>query len=144
MNQLKLGLNIMIIGPILLAVVLIAPGPQFIKAQSESTNTNNEIKSIVSTSNPVLNITSVSNYFTENYFYIVGEVLNKAQSEKTYVRVTATLYDDTNKVIGTSYTFTDPTTIQPSESAPFKLSVSLSDVSNLDSIKIYKLMVSSN
>ena len=109
MNQLKLGLNIMIIGPILLAVVLIAPGPQFIKAQSESTNTNNEIKNIISTSNPVLNITSVPNYYTVM-----------------------------------SYTFTDPTTIQPSESAPFKLSVSLSDVSNLDSIKSYKLMVSSN
>ncbi len=32
----------------------------------------------------------------------------------------------------------------PSESAPFKLSVSLSNVSNLESIKSYKLMVSSN
>ena len=93
MNQTKLGLSIMIIGSILLAVVLIATGPQFIKAQSESTNTNNEIKSIISTSNPVLNITSVPNYYT-----------------------------------GMSYTFTDPATIAPSESAPFKLSVSLGDV----------------
>ncbi len=109
MNQSKLGLSIVIIGAILLAVVLIATGPQYIKAQSESTNTNNEIKSIISTSNPVLNITSVPNYFT-----------------------------------GMSYTFTDPTTIQPSEYAPFKMAVGLSDVSNLESIKSYKLMVSSN
>ena len=109
MNQLKFGLSIVIIGATLLAAVLIATGPQYIKAQSESANTNNEFKSIISTSNPVLNITSVPNYFT-----------------------------------GMSYTFTDPTTIQPSESAPFKLSVSLSDVSNLESIKSYKLMVSSN
>jgi hypothetical protein len=94
MNQSKLGLSIVIIGAILLAVVLIATGPQYIKAQSESTNTNNEIKSIISTSNPVLNITSVPNYFT-----------------------------------GMSYTFTDPTTIQPSESAPLKMAVGLSDVS---------------
>jgi hypothetical protein len=108
MNQSKLELSIMIIGSILLAVGLIATGPQFIKAQSESANTNNEIKSIISTSNPVLNITSVPNYYT-----------------------------------GMSYTFTDPTTIPPSESAPFKLSVSLSDVSNLESIKSYKPMVSS-
>jgi hypothetical protein len=64
MNQSKLGLSIVIIGAILLAVVLIATGPQYVKAQSESTNTNNEIKSIISTSNPVLNITSVPNYFT--------------------------------------------------------------------------------
>lgn len=109
MNQSKLGLSIVIIGAILLAVVLISTGPQHIKAQSESTNTNNEIKSIISTSNPVLNITSVPNYFT-----------------------------------GMSYTFTDPTTIQPSEYAPFKMAVGLSDVSNLESIKSYKLMVSSN
>ena len=101
MNQSKLGLSIVIIGAILLAVVLIATGPQYIfKAQSESTNTNNEIKSIISTSNPVLNITSVPNYFT-----------------------------------GMSYTFTDPTTIQPSEYAPFKMAVGLSDVSNLESIE---------
>ena len=64
MNQSKLGLSIMIIGSILLAVVVIATGFQYIKAQSESTNTNNEIKSIISTSNPVLNITSVPNYYT--------------------------------------------------------------------------------
>jgi len=144
MNQFKLGSSIVTLAAILLTVSIIVTSIQCVKAQSESTNTNNEIKSIVSTSNPVLNITSVSNYFTENYFYIVGEVLNKAQSEKTYVRVTATLYDDTNKVIGTSYTFTDPTTIPPSESAPFKLPIGLSDVSNLESIKSYKLMVSSN
>jgi hypothetical protein len=96
MNQLKLGLSIMNIGAILLAVVLIATGPQYIKAQSESTNTNNVIKGIISSSNPVLNITSVPNYFT-----------------------------------GMSYAFTDPATIPPSESHPFKLSASLSDVSNL-------------
>ncbi len=109
MNQLKFESNIITIGAILLAVVLIATGPQYIKAQSESTNTNNEIKSIISTSNPVLNITSVPNYYT-----------------------------------GMSYTFTDPTTIPPSESAPFKLAVGLSDVSNLESLKIYKPKVSSN
>ena len=108
MNQLKLGSSIVTLAAILLTVSIIATSIQYVKAQSESANTNNEIKSIISTSNPVLNITSVPNYYT-----------------------------------GMSYTFTDPTTIPPSESAPFKLSVSLSDVSNLESIKIYNPMVSS-
>jgi hypothetical protein len=34
-----------------------------------------------------------------------------------------------NYFTGMSYTFTDPTTIQPSESAPLKMAVGLSDVS---------------
>ena len=99
MNQLKLGSSIVTLASNLLTASIIATGPQYVKAQSESANTNNEIKSIVSTSNPVLNITSVPNYFT-----------------------------------GISYTFTDPTTIPPSESSPFKLAIGLSDVSNLEPI----------
>src|SRR3954447_25146469 len=91
MNQLKFESSIMTIAAIMLTASIIATSTQYVKAQSESTNTNNEIKSIISTSNPVLNITSVPNYFT-----------------------------------GMSYTFTEPTTIPPSESAPFKLSLSLS------------------
>jgi hypothetical protein len=64
MNQLKLGSSIVTLAAILLTVYIIATNIQYVKAQSESANAKNEIKSIVSTSNPVLNITSVPNYYT--------------------------------------------------------------------------------
>ena len=48
-----------------------------------SSKGDNGIKSIISTSNPDLNITSVSIFTKGDYFRIVGEVLNKAQEERT-------------------------------------------------------------
>ena len=104
--------------------------------------TASNIKKTISTSNPDLSILSVSDYSSGNYFYIVGEVLNKAPTEKTPVKVTATLYNSARQVIGTSSTFTDPSTIPGSESAPFKLMVGPTDVSNINLINSYKLGVS--
>jgi hypothetical protein len=105
-------------------------------------STDSNIKKTISTSNPDLSILSVSNYSSGNYFYIVGEVLNKAPVEKTLVKVTATLYNSARQVIGTSSTFADPSSIPQSESAPFKLMVGSTDVSNIDLINSYKLGVS--
>lgn len=105
-------------------------------------STDSNIKKTISTSNPDLSILSVSDYSSGNYFYIVGEVLNKAPIEKTLAKVTVTLYNSARQVIGTSSTFTDPSTIPQSESAPFKLMVGSTDVSNINLIKSYKLGVS--
>ncbi len=105
-------------------------------------STDSNIKKTISTSNPDLSILSVAEYSSGNYFYIVGEVLNKAPTEKTLVKVTATLYNSARQVIGTSSTFTDPSTIPQSESAPFKFMVGSNDVSNINLINSYKLGVS--
>ncbi len=105
-------------------------------------STDSNFKKTISSSNPDLSILSVSDYSSGNYFYIVGEVLNKATTEKTLVKVTTTLYNSAKQVIGTSSTFTDPTTIPQSESAPFKLMVGSTDVSNINLINSYKLGVS--
>ena len=64
MNQLKFESSIMTLAAILLTASIIVTSNQYVKAQSESANTNNEIKSITSSLNPVLNITSVPNYYT--------------------------------------------------------------------------------
>jgi hypothetical protein len=45
-------------------------------------------------------------------------------------------------VIGTHSTYTDPSTILPGQSAPFRFYISDSDVTNLNSINSYKLIVS--
>jgi hypothetical protein len=56
--------------------------------------------------------------------HIVGEVINETYQPVRYVRITATFYDANNRVIGTDYTFTTPSTLQPGQRAPFDLTVS--------------------
>ena len=56
--------------------------------------------------------------------HIVGEVINESYQAISYVRITATFYDSNNSVIGTDYTFTSPSTLQPGQRAPFDLTIS--------------------
>lgn len=56
------------------------------------------------------------------YYKIVGEVQNNGARESSFVMVVCTYYDDSNNVIGTSYTFTQLDTIYVGNSAPFELS----------------------
>ena len=56
--------------------------------------------------------------------HIVGEVINESYQAVSYVRITATFYDSNNSVIGTDYTFTSPSTLQPGQRAPFDLTIS--------------------
>ena len=74
----------------------------------------------------------------------MGEVVNNGYRGIEYVEIISSLYDKDNKVIGTKNTFTDPTTIIPNNSAPFKLMIGPNDVSNFELVKSIKLMVSSN
>ena len=54
----------------------------------------------------------------------MGEVINESYQPVSYVRITATFYDSNNSVIGTDYTFTSPSTLQPGQRAPFDLTIS--------------------
>ncbi len=115
----------------------------------EDNTTNNEIlkkdiQIIISTSHPDLSIISASNYFNQNTFVIVGEVLNKGRKEIPFVQVIGTYYNDSRKVIGTSGTYTNPPAIPPSETVPFKLIVYPDDIVSFDFFKSYKLIVSSS
>ena len=113
------------------------------QSSSFSAEGDSGIKPIISTSNPDLNITSVSSFTKGDYFHIVGEVLNKAQEERTFVKVSATMYDSQNHVIGAHTTYTDPYDIPPGETSPFEFLIGNNDVTDLASISSYKLMVSS-
>jgi len=105
---------------------------------------NVEVERVPSSSQSDLNITSANSYFEGGSFYIVGEVLNNADGDKEFVKVTATLYGDENSVIGTDYTFTDPSTITSNEAAPFKLLIGTNDVGDLNDIDSYKITASAN
>ena len=55
---------------------------------------------------------------------IVGEVINESHLSIRFVEIIATFYDANNSVIGTDFTFTSPSTIQPGQRAPFDIFVS--------------------
>lgn len=116
--------------------------PHSVYSQSEDGDESSIIERMVSPVRSGLNITSSTIYFEGDYFHIVGEVLNTASTEKDFVKVIATLYDDKNKVIGTDFTYTNPSTIFPQETSPFSFMIGQSDVSNLGAIKSYKIMAS--
>jgi hypothetical protein len=56
--------------------------------------------------------------------HIVGEVINESFQPLRFVQIIATFYDSNNSVIGTDFTFTSPSTIQPGQRAPFDMIVS--------------------
>ena len=56
-------------------------------------------------------------------YHIVGEVQNNGQQTAKFVEISATLYDSNNKVIGTEFTFTKPSDIEPGQKAPFEITV---------------------
>ncbi len=110
--------------------------------ENDNDNDNNRVESQESSSSSGLKITSSSSYRQGDYFYIVGEVLNTDSNDKEYVKVIATLYDDNRNVIGTGFTYTDPSTISSQESSPFKIIIGDIDVSSIDSIDSFKLVAS--
>ena len=126
--------------------MLICGTQEFTYAQIEENdneeNSSDNVQRIMTAPQSNLNITSATTYFDGDYFYIVGEVLNSASNTKEFVKVISTLYDENNNVIGTEYTYTDPSTIPSSSSAPFKLMTGSGDVSSIDSIKSYKIVAS--
>ena len=46
-------------------------------------------------------------------YKLVGEIKNKGDEEVTFVKIIGTFYDKDGIVIGTDYTYTDPTDIKP-------------------------------
>lgn len=62
------------------------------------------------------------------YHHVVGEVQNNADRRATFVKVVATFYDAAGTVVGTAFTFTDPSEVPAGGSAPFDLFVDADDV----------------
>lgn len=66
---------------------------------------------------------------------VFGEVENDDSSGAEYVKVTLTLYNDSGGVIGSDFSYTNPSTIPKSKAYPFKI---WTDVprSSVDSVKL--------
>jgi hypothetical protein len=69
-------------------------------------------------------ILSDNNYFSSTgTLHIVGEIINESFEPVRFVKIIATFYDSNNSVIGTDFTYTSPSTLQPGQKAPFDMLV---------------------
>jgi hypothetical protein len=69
------------------------------------------------------------------------EVENKSPNVAEYVEVIGTLYDNNNKIVGTSFTFTEPSDLAVGEKAPFDLIISDASIP-VEQIERYTLKIS--
>jgi hypothetical protein len=65
--------------------------------------------------------------------HVVGEVTNNGPGVSHYTKVSGTFYVDQNKTVATGFTYTDPTDLQPGQSAPFDMIISDDSSANIAS-----------
>ena len=70
------------------------------------------------------------NSFTDSvgYLHVVGEVQNNSPTNAQFVQVTGTFYDNNNQVVGTQFTYTNPSDIGAGEKAPFDLTLTSASI----------------
>ena len=92
---------------------------------------SNHIVNNSTTGNPVpfLNKSSITvlshNSYIDSvgYFHVVGEVVNNTPNMTKSVQITGTFYDINNAVVGTQFTYTDPSDISSGATARFDLAL---------------------
>jgi hypothetical protein len=71
-----------------------------------------------------IEILSHSSYTdTLGYLHVVGEIQNNTPANIQFVKVTGTFYDSNNQVVGTDFTYSNPSDIGPGQKAPFELTL---------------------
>ena len=74
-----------------------------------------------------VSIVSQRAYGDEYTFHIVGEVQNTGSDSAEFVQIVASFYGGNGQFVGTSYTFTAPTTVSPGTKAPFDIQMLIDD-----------------
>jgi hypothetical protein len=88
--------------------------------------------------NPISVPSSTSFRDDTGAYHIVGEVKNNSPTDSTkYVKIVATLYDKTGKVVGTDFTYADVGVLRPEEKSSFK--IILTDIRQSQKVIIYNL-----
>ena len=101
-------------------------------------------------SNDPLYITSYSfdkdNLLDNEVLNIIGEIKNNDTETADFVKLTATFYDANNRTLGSEVAFTDPTTLEPGQSGPFKMAAGILGNLNVDvdEIRYVKFHLNSN
>lgn len=69
-----------------------------------------------------LEILSNSSYIDAvGYMHVVGEIKNIATGTATYVKIAATFYNATGHGVATAFTYSDPSDLNPGQTAPFEV-----------------------
>ena len=79
----------------------------------------------------------------EETLNIIGEIRNNDTDSADFVKLTATFYDANNKTLGSDSAYTDPTTLEPGQSGPFKMDAGIFGNLNVDEIRYVKFHLSS-
>lgn len=83
-----------------------------------------------------------TSWFNDDIFNIAGEVNNNGSRAVDFVKISATLYNAGGTVIGSDFTYTDPSTIPAGDTAPFQFRITDFHVKDVGEIDTYKLSVS--
>lgn len=72
-----------------------------------------------------LEILSHSSYTDSiGWMHVVGEIKNIGSGTANYVKVIATFYDETGKVVAAEFAYSNPSDIEPGQKAPFEILLS--------------------
>jgi hypothetical protein len=75
------------------------------------------------------------------YYHVVGELKNNSTTDSmNYVKVVSTFYDNTGKVVGTDFAYTNVDVLRPAEKSSFE--IILNDAQQSQEVSNYKLSVS--
>jgi hypothetical protein len=105
-----------------------------------SSNSGDIVGTVQNISQPV-NILSHNAREDGGYLHVVGEVENGLGRAIDFVKVTGTFYEANNQVIGTDFVFTDPSSLEAGETAPFDLTL-FTDAVDPSQVESYKIRVS--
>ena len=80
--------------------------------------------------------------YTDQYgiYHLVGEVKNNSGGTISFVKIIATFYDSSGKVVASEFTYTEIETLRNGEKSPFEISTM--DQSQISKFANYKLSVS--
>lgn len=100
---------------------------------------------IVATQNVAGKLDIVGNttsWFNDDTFNIAGEIRNNGTRGVDFVKVIATLYNADGTVIGSDFTYTDPSTIEAGDTSPFQFRITDFNVRDVGEIDTYRISVS--
>jgi hypothetical protein len=104
---------------ILFSLILIFSG--LINSTYGQVSTNLTEESIENNLNGLQILSHNSFIDSTGYLHVIGEIKNNYPSTTTFVRILGTFYDINNQVVGTQFTYANPSDIGPGEKVPYVL-----------------------
>ena len=111
------------------------------KQQDQQPKENTTLTDVLPESNTIKILSNDSYIDSMGDMHVIGEVKNNTPKVAQFVEIIGTFYDNNNKVVGTSSTFTTPTDLAPGAIAPFDLILYESSISQ-EKIERYTLTIS--